>query len=775
MRRRERVEVVHELEAEVPIGWRWRPQLVEEGEAQRLLQRDELRQLPDSARLEILESAQEIVGRCVPPAGENHAQDTGIVVGYVQSGKTLSFTTVAALACDNDFPLIIVLSGTKKNLYTQTVKRLRRDLDLERPAGRWSIFQVQTRNPDLSQQLSHLLEQWDEGELPGFPRRTALITVLKTKQRICALVESLRHLDLGSRPCLIIDDEADQHGLNTNVRQTDMGAPYSAVYSALLDLRAALPRHTYVQYTATPQALLLISVLDALSPQFGWVLPAGAGYCGGDVFFDKDDVSRLVETISDEDLAVADDTAPYGPPSSLLEALRLFYIGVAVQAVHRGCNEPTQPYRSMLVHPSMRQMDHFRFKKWVENASESWIELLSVDSGDPDRDELVDEFFSAYKKLVVTVAMQLEQNEDHETVPPFDEILVYLPASIRSTRIWEVNSRRLEEWTQENWQTAHSHILVGGENLGRGFTVEGLTTTYMPRGRGGGVADTIQQRGRFFGYKQNYLGLCRVFLPCEVKRDYENYVDHETFVMEELGQLSQSGSSMLDWRRQMLLAQSLRPTRRSVMPDKYRHVKVSEWTQQRQPWMSETDSEIYMNWNIIEEFTGGLEFHEDSGSDQRTIDQRNAITEEVSLESILEQLLLPMWFAPFDAPKFSAAELVIQWHLNSNPDATATVYRMAAQRSPRPGGGTRRRGIRNDGRLVNLFQGEDPADPPEARGSPYPGDRNIHATKSVTVQIHDLDLTDRARPPRLLRGHVPVIAVWIPRSMRVDVFEEIAP
>ena len=65
---------------------------------------------------------------------------TGLVVGYVQSGKTLSFTTVAALACDNRFPVVIVLSGTKKNLYSQTVKRLRRDLDLEHPAGRWVIF-----------------------------------------------------------------------------------------------------------------------------------------------------------------------------------------------------------------------------------------------------------------------------------------------------------------------------------------------------------------------------------------------------------------------------------------------------------------------------------------------------------------------------------------------------------------------------------------------------------------------------------------------------------
>ena len=291
-----------------------------------------------------MESAREIVARCVSPTDRNDDQGTGLVVGYVQSGKTLSFTTVAALACDNDFALIIVLSGTKKNLYSQTAKRIRRDLDLERPAGCWSIFEAQTRNPDLPQQLNHLLEQWDRAELPGFPRKTALITVLKTRQRIHGLVEALKHLDLRGRPCLIIDDEADQHGLNTKVRQPDEGAPYSAVYGALLDLRVTLPRHTYVQYTATPQALLLIGVLDSLSPQFGSTLLAGEGYCGGGSFFGAQEVRSLVRTIPENDLLVVDGEVPPGPPESLLEALRLFYVGVAAQALHRGTTNPRSPY-----------------------------------------------------------------------------------------------------------------------------------------------------------------------------------------------------------------------------------------------------------------------------------------------------------------------------------------------------------------------------------------------------------------------------------------------
>ena len=210
------------------------------------------------------------------------------------------------------------------------------------------------------------------------------------------------------------------------------------------------------------------------------------------------------------------------------------------------------------------------------------------------------------------------------------------------------------------------------------------------------------------------------------------------------------------------------------MPDIYRHLQVSEWTQQVQPWTHEDDAGVASNWDVIEAFLDGLVFQEDPGSDQRTVDQRNALTEHIPLLSVLENLLVRMRFSWRDAPNFSAAELAIQWHLRSNPDASATVYRMADQRSPLPGGGKRRRQIGEQGRIVNLFQGEDPVHPVTLRGSGYPGDRRIHAAEAVTVQIHDLDLTDSAQPPGLLRGHVPAVSVWVPDFMRVGVFAEMS-
>jgi hypothetical protein len=77
-----------------------------------------------------------------------------------------------------------------------------------------------------------------------------------------------------------------------------------------------------------------------------------------------------------------------------------------------------------------------------------------------------------------------------------------------------------------NWANYSSHILVGAEMLNRGYTVEGLAVSYMPRySIGKSNADTIQQRCRFFGYKRNYLDSCRVFIPLDSTIEYREYVE----------------------------------------------------------------------------------------------------------------------------------------------------------------------------------------------------------------------------------------------------------
>lgn len=79
---------------------------------------------------------------------------------------------------------------------------------------------------------------------------------------------------------MIIDDEADQASLNgyayknskNHSENWEDDAEFTSTYRAILKLRSILPNHSYVQYTATPQGPLLISLLDLLSPKYHTVL-----------------------------------------------------------------------------------------------------------------------------------------------------------------------------------------------------------------------------------------------------------------------------------------------------------------------------------------------------------------------------------------------------------------------------------------------------------------------------------------------------------------------
>src|SRR5688572_10651776 len=71
--------------------------------------------VPAGARDNLSEAAISIIGKGVPPTQES-GQETGLVVGYVQSGKTMSFEAVVALARDNGFPIVIVVTGSSRLL-----------------------------------------------------------------------------------------------------------------------------------------------------------------------------------------------------------------------------------------------------------------------------------------------------------------------------------------------------------------------------------------------------------------------------------------------------------------------------------------------------------------------------------------------------------------------------------------------------------------------------------------------------------------------------------
>lgn len=559
-------------------GGLWQP--VIGPEARQLIDRT----LPGPEGGAVLESAAAILSRGTSPLA-GRGQRTGLVVGYVQSGKTLSFTTAIALARDNGFRLVIVVAGSSVPLLDQSTQRLRRDLQIDDADGhlRWRTYTNPANDENARRFIQQSLDEWGDPDVPMEEKATVLVTVMKQHRHLSNLVRLLRRLRLDDVPTLVIDDEADQASLNTRVNQ----GQESTTYRRLLELRDALPAYTFLQYTATPQAPLLINIIDVLSPTFVEVLEPGAAYTGGDVFFGG--ARNLVRPIPIAEIPT-DDNPLTEPPPSLLEALRIFMVGVAAGII-KGLGAGNYN-RSMLVHPSRQTAQHLEYRVWIGRVFDEWLRLLELAASDQDRRDLIADFEEAYRDLARTVP----------GLPPFAQIERTLLRAFRRTCIEEVNARG-RATPSIDWTRAYGWILVGGQAMDRGFTIEGLTVTYMPRHPGVGNADTLQQRGRFFGYKRSYLGFCRIYLEQQVLTAFEDYVVHEEEMHRQLLDVRNRGLPLTEWKRAFILSPALRPCRANVIRYDYaRGTYSNSWFAPR--FVQSAEAVRAENFEVVERFPG---------------------------------------------------------------------------------------------------------------------------------------------------------------------------
>lgn len=665
----------------------------------------------------VREEARRILANALPPLPVP-AQRTGLVVGYVQSGKTVSMTTVSALAFDNGIRVVIAFSGITRTLQGQSWGRFERDLrGSEIGHQSWVIL----ANPTVAanrQDLARLIDEWRSDFVAPEDQQALFMVVMKNHAHLAELERLLQTADLSCITALIIDDEADQAGLDT---RPGTGNP-SATYRQIAAVRARLPRHTYLQYTATPQAPLLISLADMLSPEFAEVLQPGERYTGGLTFFVEQ--PRLIRAIP-----VADTDADQAvPPESLVEAIRVFFIGAAAHAIDaRG-----EKKRSMLIHPTHLTPPQAEYTRWVERIIERWRQVLGQPAGSPEREELLDELRVAHQDLAAT----------EPRLPTFQDLVTKMPVAITRIIITQVNFRTRHE---VDWNRGAYHILIGGEKMSRGYTVKGLTVTYMPRPPGTWTADTIQQRARFFGYKQRYLGFCRVYLPANLITAYTSYVQHEEDIRDQLKRFR--GRPLLEWKRAFFLQAPFRPTRASVLSDPvYRSPAPAEWFEQYLPHFS--SDTIERNRTLVGHLVAKYKWdtHEHD---------RHKIVQGVLLHRVLSAFLVEYAFRGTHDVRESLATLCrIADYVDEHAAATCTLIRMDADRPDRE------RTARNHDQIIDLHQGRNPRD-----RSGYPGDARIFDPDCVTIQIYKLVVeTSEGKLP-----DVPALAVHIPASWRGDI------
>lgn len=688
-------------------------------------------------RDDLTHEAHAILARCSQP-GEQ-VQRAGLVVGYVQSGKTTSFTAVSTLAADNGYGMVVILGGTSSPLLDQTRNRIVKDLDLHEPDAYRRWIHIESPEPDSNeaQRLSTALATQLDVDADADEKVPVIVTVMKQHIHMKNLAKVLSdlstRLELSRVTTLVIDDEADQATPNLKT-----GTLESTTYSRLRRIRSTLPSHTLLQYTATPQAPLLVAIADEISPEFVCTLKPGDGYTGGRFFF-VDHHDDFVRDISAEDLEAIDDASD-DPPRSLLLAFSTYVMGCAI-ARERGEQSPAQ--RSMLVHPSQKTLPQARFVQWLRALRDHWLRSLALDENEPDRSDIIESVWAkAWEELQPTVP----------DLPGLDVLLPRCARVLKNVVFEEINATS-SGTVEVEWAKGPYWVLVGGRLLDRGFTVEGLTVTYMPRGIGVGNADTLQQRARFFGYKSDYAPYCRLFLDPTVDHAFTQYVRHEEALRSELSDVARRGLSLKDWKRIFILDSSLKLTRRAVIRLSLLAPRFPEgWVNQRDFGDASKDL-IEEDLKCVRDFSAThawIDFEEESGPEPV---QRHTVT-DTTVGDALSSLLVPYVTWGNDRATFTALCAMLA---EAGEDLPCSVVRMSAHLPD----GTRRRRSLSGGKIKNLFQGRNPKS-----GTPtYLGDRHVHRDDAVTIQLHLCDLTEDDGSDEggdTLLSDVPVLAVWVP-------------
>lgn len=479
----------------------------------------------------------------------------GLVIGDVQSGKTANYIAVMNKAADAGYKIIILLAGTIEKLRKQTQERV--DKGFIGNNGEKQLVGVRQINSKLevsafTSTKNDFKEQLKTITLSLSSLTNPLVFVVKKNKTILeSLFQWLKNENIkyGSEnsektidyPLLLIDDEADNASINTNIEENDP----TAINRAIRKILGVFTKSSYLAYTATPYANIFINpntsddmVKDDLFPKdYIYVLDTPNNYIGAkEMYSDTGKYRYMLHQIDDfeEYLPIKhkkDSEVGYDLPDSLKKAILSFFIANAIRDI-RG---QKTSHRSMLINVSRFVKIHNELEDRVEdyvNKVKYEIEHYSLTPN-----WYAHKHLSALEDVYNTYFVNtLEDSKEKD----WEVILSTLYDSTRGIIVEAVNSNSAATKLNYNaYKSGYRVIAIGGLSLSRGLTLEGLMTSYFYRNSK--MYDTLMQMGRWFGYRSGYDDLCQVWMNEDSLSWYKDISTATEELRDELKQNFEAG------------------------------------------------------------------------------------------------------------------------------------------------------------------------------------------------------------------------------------------
>ncbi len=497
----------------------------------------------------------------------------GLVIGNVQSGKTANMAALMAMAADAGWNMFIVLSGMMENLRVQTLRRLVEDLNSRTCKINWEA--IDNPKGEIEEYGKRLIDKKFTTE----SNMRYLTVCLKNAARLRNLIDWLNS-DKKSRKdirLLIIDDEADQASINTETR-----AERTAINRLILNLinnrnskgnqaRCNFQAVNYIGYTATPYANVLNEAPgpESLYPSnFIVSLSVSDEYFGPQQIFgyeseDDDSISypgldiiRIIHDNDIEDIKDIQEAKTIEIPESLVDAICWFLCGVAYMR-YIGYRKPV----SMLVHTSRLTTAHnlmgYAIRHFFETRTQKDIikacsQIWERETKRFSKSDFMVQYYNYANSSSVNDYPEFENLRQH-----IEHLLStgLTPLEINSNKKIEYstgihlcidnsdnkndNSRLIYPNSHEMPDVAPAFLVIGGNTLSRGFTIEGLLSTYFLRPAG--CADTLMQMGRWFGYRKRYELIPRIWLSRRVRDQFRFISEMDQKLRDEIKFMAKIG------------------------------------------------------------------------------------------------------------------------------------------------------------------------------------------------------------------------------------------
>ena len=485
----------------------------------------------------------------------------GMVVGYVQSGKTANYTGLVCKAADAGYRVIIILAGMLNSLRNQTQERIDAGflgvdssrilddipledkltgvgrIDSDRRAVSFTTNK-QLFNAGMARQIGMHLAALNE---------PLVLVIKKNVSTLKNLIQWLKHNNphnLQEHPMLLVDDEADHASVNTNKEGVDA----TATNARIRELLHLFDRSSYVGYTATPFANIFIDpetdnemLGDDLFPRdFIHSLDPPDNYIGPDTVFSEDAAQDLLCEVDDYTaflpLRHKKDESPEALPESLMKAIRTFILVRALRLLRGQIDQ----HHSMMINVS-------RF-----TAVQSKVKLLVSDYVDHLRAGIINYSLLSPSEALENSEMAALQStwatEFENVSPPWANVQRALKDAVSPIRVIEVNSSAAAEpidYAEFDYPNGRTVIAVGGLSLSRGLTLEGLSVSYFLRNSV--MYDTLMQMGRWFGYRDGYADLCRIYMTEDAISWYRHIADVIRELRGEFTRMKAAGMSPRDF------------------------------------------------------------------------------------------------------------------------------------------------------------------------------------------------------------------------------------